>query len=117
MFDDIASLAGSADARDVNPQILLDICEGLRDENPYCIELHFLGAEARERAEGIVVVPRMTNEPTYFDVCSVMNNRQTGDMKLQVETHLHSVSDVSLDSEKVKGLCFLLLFCHGKPGY
>ncbi len=42
MFDDIASLAGSADARDVDPQILSDICKGLRDENPYCIELCFL---------------------------------------------------------------------------
>ena len=61
-------LAGSADARDVDPQILLDICKGLRDKNPYCIELRFLGAEAREHAEGIVVVPRMTNQPTHFDV-------------------------------------------------
>jgi hypothetical protein len=117
VFDDIASLAGSADARDVDPQILSDICKGLRDENPYCIELRFLGAEARERAEGIVVVPRMTNQPTHFDVCSVMNNRQTGEMKLQVETHSHSVSNISLDSEKVEGLCFPLLFCHGEPGY
>ncbi len=117
VFDDIASLAGSADARDVDPQILSDICKGLRDENPYCIELRFLGAEARERAEGIIVVPRMTNQPTHFDVCSVMNNRQTGEMKLQVETHSHSVSNVSLDSEKVEGLCFPLLFPHGEPGY
>jgi hypothetical protein len=117
VFDDIASLAGSADARDVNPQILLDICKGLRDENPYYIELCFLGAEARERAEGIVAVPKMMNQPTHFDVCSVMNNRQTGEMKLQVKTHLHSVSDVLLDSEKVEGLFFPLLFCHGKPGY
>jgi len=51
VFDDIASLAGSADACDVDPQILSDICKGLRDENPYCIELRFLGAEARERAD------------------------------------------------------------------
>jgi hypothetical protein len=46
-----------------------------------------------------------------------MNNRQTGEMKLQVETHKHRVSDVLLGSEKVEGLCFPLLFCHGKPGY
>jgi hypothetical protein len=32
VFDDIASLAGSTDARDVDPQILSDICKGLRDE-------------------------------------------------------------------------------------
>ncbi len=104
VIDDIASLADSVDARDVDPQRMLDICEGLRDEYSYCIELRFLGSEARERAEGIVVVPRMTNQPTHVDVCSVMNNRQTGKMKLQVETHLHSVSDVSLDSEKMEGL-------------
>jgi hypothetical protein len=46
VFDDIASLAGSVDAHDVNPQILLDICKGLRDEHSYCIELRFLDAEA-----------------------------------------------------------------------
>ncbi len=34
-----------------------------------------------------------------------------------METHSHSVSNVSLDSEKVEGLCFPLLFCHGEPGY
>ncbi len=38
-------------------------------------------------------------------------------MKLQVETHTHRVSDVSLNSENVEGLCFPLLFCHCKPGY
>ena len=57
--DDIAPPAGSADAQDVNPQILLDICEGIREENPYCNELHFLGAAAQERTEGIAVIPRM----------------------------------------------------------
>ncbi len=53
MFDDIVSLAGSADARNVDPVILLNIWEGLRNENPYCIDLRFLGVEARQRAEGI----------------------------------------------------------------
>ena len=32
IFDDIASLSGSVDAQDINPQILLDICEGLRED-------------------------------------------------------------------------------------
>ncbi len=44
----------------------------------------------------------MTNQPTHINVCSVMNNRQTGKMKLQVEMHSHIVSNVSLDSEKVE---------------
>ncbi len=115
----MASLAGSADARDVNPQILLDICQGLRDENPYCIQLRFFGADAREHAEGIAVVPRMPDQlsHTHFDVCSVMNNRQTGKMRLQIETYNKRVSDICLDSEKVEGLCFPLLHCHGTPGY
>jgi len=119
VFDDIASLAGSADAQDVDPQILYDICQGLRDENPLCAELRFLGADARERAESISVIPRMPNQMSHshFDVCSVMNNRQTGEMRLQVETQNHRVSDVCLDSDMVEPLCFPLLHCHGKPGY
>ena len=52
IFDDIASLAGSADARNVDPDILKDICNGLKDENPYCTDLRFIGVEARARAEG-----------------------------------------------------------------
>ena len=38
-------------------------------------------------------------------------------MRLQVETHTNRVSNIFLDSEKVEGLFFPLLHCHGKPGY
>ena len=38
-------------------------------------------------------------------------------MTLQVKTHTNSVSDINIDSEKVEGLCFPLLFPHGEPGY
>ncbi len=38
-------------------------------------------------------------------------------MTLQVRTHTNSVSDINMDSEKVEGLCFPLLFPHGEPGY
>ncbi len=38
-------------------------------------------------------------------------------MKLQVRTHTNSVSGINMDSEKVEGLCFPLLFPHGEPGY
>ncbi len=51
----------------------------------------------------------MVDQVQHFDVCSVVNNRQTGAMTLQVRTHTNSVSDVNLDSEKVEGLCFPLL--------
>ncbi len=117
VFDDIASLAGSADARNVDPDILEEICNGLRDENPYCADLRFLCVKARARAEGITVIPRMVDQVQHFDVCSVVNNRQTGAMILQVRTHTNSISDVNMDSEKVEGLCFPLLFPHGEPGY
>ncbi len=59
IFDDIASLAGSSDVHNVDPLILSDICRGLRNENPYCADLCFLGVKARARTEGINVIPRM----------------------------------------------------------
>jgi hypothetical protein len=117
VFDDIASCAGSVDTQNVDPVILSNICNSLRNENPYCIDLCFLGVEARQRVEGIIVVPRMVHQVQHFDVCSVVNNRQTSTMALQVKTNTNSVSDINMDSEKVEGLCFPLLFPHGEPGY
>jgi hypothetical protein len=117
IFDDIASLAGSADTWNVDPVIMSKICEGLRSENLYCVDLRFFGVEAWQRAEGINVVPRMVHQVQHFDVCSVVNNRQTGAMTLEVKLHTNSVSDINMDSEKVEGLCFPLLFPHGEPGY
>ncbi len=46
-----------------------------------------------------------------------MNSRQTGAMTLQVRTRNGNVSDINMDSEKVEGLCFPLLFPHTKHGY
>jgi hypothetical protein len=117
IFDDIASLAGSAERQNVDPTILLDICQGLKSENSYCRDLGFLGVEARQRAQGNIVIPRMVDQVQHFDVCSVVNNRQTGAMRLQVRTSNGNVSDVNMDSEKVEGLCFPLLFPHAEPGY
>jgi hypothetical protein len=42
IFDDVASLAGSVDAWNIDPVILSNICEGLRNENPYCLIYIFL---------------------------------------------------------------------------
>jgi hypothetical protein len=117
IFDDIASLAGSADKQNVDLVILSNICKGLRNENPYCVDIHFPGVEARQCAEGINVVPRMVHQVQHVDVCSVVNDRKTGAMTLQVKTHTNSVSDINMYSEKVEGLCFPLLFPHGEPGY
>jgi hypothetical protein len=57
IFKDIESLAGSAVTKNVDPVILSNICKGLKNENPYCINLHFLGKEAQQRTKGINVVP------------------------------------------------------------
>jgi hypothetical protein len=59
----------------------------------------------------------MEHQIQHFNVCSVVNNRQTGAMTLQVKMHTNSVSDINMDFEKVEGLCFPLLFSHGEPGY
>jgi hypothetical protein len=45
----------------------------------------------------------MVDQVQHYDVCSVVNNRQTGAMTLQVKTHTNSVSDINMDSEKVEG--------------
>ncbi len=59
----------------------------------------------------------MVHQVQHLDVCSVVNNRQTGTIKLQVKTHNNSVSDINMNSEKVEGFCFPLLFPHGELGY
>jgi hypothetical protein len=115
IFDDIASLAGSANVRDVDPQLLIRICKGLKEWNQYCADLRFLGVEAQAQAAGITAIPRMTDQEPHLDVCSVVNNRQTGKMMLQVKTN--SVSDINMDSENIEPLSFPLLFPSGERGY
>ncbi len=117
IFDDIASLAGSTERQNVDPAILSDICQGLKNENTYCCDLHFLGVEAQQCAEGNIVIPRKVDQVQHFDVCSVVSARQTGAMTLQVRTRNGNVSDINMDSEKVEGLCFPLLFPHAEHGY
>jgi hypothetical protein len=51
-----------------------------------------------------------------MSVCAVMNCRQNGVMSLQVTTSNGSISDVKMNSEKVEGLCYPLLF-HMDPEY
>jgi hypothetical protein len=59
----------------------------------------------------------MVDQVQHFDVCSVVNNRQIGAMTLQVRTRNGNVSDINMDSEKVEGVCFPLLFPHAEHGY
>jgi hypothetical protein len=46
-----------------------------------------------------------------------MNYRQTGVSSLNMTTTNGSILDVNMNSEKVEGLCFPLLFPHGEAGY
>jgi hypothetical protein len=59
----------------------------------------------------------MVDQVQHFDMCSVVNSRQTGAMTLQVRAHNGNVSDINMDSEKVEGLCFQLLFPHAEHEY
>jgi hypothetical protein len=52
-----------------------------------------------------------------MSVCAGLNCRQTGVMSLQVTTTDGSISDVKMNSEKVEGLCYPLLFPHGEPEF
>ncbi len=58
------------------------------------------------------MVPRMVDQPPSMavTVCAVMNCRQTGVMSLQVTTTHCSISGVKMNSKKVEGLCYPLLF-------
>jgi hypothetical protein len=73
-----------------------------------------LGAEARARADGNAVIPRIPDQQDHFTVCSVINNHQNGSMVIQTETRNNSISSISMDSEKVEPICFLLLFPLGE---
>ena len=117
IFDQVASLATSANARNVNAVILEEIALGLRTVNPYCQQLRMLGAEARARADGNAVIPRMPDQQDHWTVCSVINNRQNGSMVIQMQTRNNSISSISMDSEKVEPICFPLLFPHGENGW
>ncbi len=87
IFDNVSSLAATASARNVNPAVFQQIHEGPKKVNSYCIDLYFGGLEAQVRAYGINIVPRMADQRQHFDVCSVVNDRQTGNMKIPVQAH------------------------------
>jgi hypothetical protein len=105
----------------VDEKVLNDIADGLKRENPYCNNLHHLGIIVQQGGltDDANVVPRMVNQPSgmSMSVCAVMNCRQTCVMSLQGETTNGNTSDVKMNSKKVEGLCYPLLFPHGEPGF
>jgi hypothetical protein len=82
------------------------IARGLRETNPYIRHLRFLGLEARQGADGVNIIPRVLNQWPLFNVCSVCNDQQTGEMLIQIKAHNDDVSSVKMTSEKVEPLFF-----------
>jgi hypothetical protein len=82
------------------------IARGLREINPYSHQLRFFGLEACQCADGVNIIPRVLNKRPLFDVCSVCNNQQTGEMLIQIKVHNDDVSSVKMNSEKVEPLLF-----------
>jgi hypothetical protein len=121
IFDNSAACLSSLEAGIVNEEVLNIIANGLQRENRYCKELQNLGIRVREGSliPDANVVPTMVDQPAHKPLTklSVMNCRRTGSMTLQVTTTDGSISNVSMDSDMVEGLCFPVLFTHGEPGY
>ena len=59
----------------------------------------------------------MVDQRQHFDVCSVVSDRQTGNMMIQVQTHNSCLSNSSMDNEEVEPITFPLLFPYGEGGY
>ncbi len=63
------------------------------------------------------IIPRVVNQRPLFEVCSVRNDQQTGEMSIQMTAHNNDVSSVYMTSKKVEPLFFPILFLHGKCGW
>jgi hypothetical protein len=113
-FDNESALAASASSRNLDSQIMDIIARGLREINPYSHQLCFLGLEARQRADGVNIIPRVLKQQLIFNVCSICNNQQTGEMLIQIKVHNDDVSNVKMTSEKVEPLFFPIVFPLGE---
>jgi hypothetical protein len=56
----------------------------------------------------------MVDQRQHFDVCSVVNDRQTGK---QVQTHNSCLSNLIMDNKEVEPVTFTLLFPYREDGY
>jgi hypothetical protein len=109
VLESLASHACFSESGNVDEKVLNDIGYGLKNENPYCNDLHHLGISVQQGGltADANVVPRMVHQPPRMamSVCAVMNCRRTGVMSLQVTTTNGSISDVNMNLEHVEGLC------------
>ncbi len=113
VFGNESALASSACSRNLDSRIMDIIARGLREINPYSCQLRFLGLEARQHADWVNIIPRVLNQWPLFDVCSVRNDQQSGEMLIQIKAHNDDVSSVKMTSEKVEPLFFPILFLLG----
>jgi hypothetical protein len=88
ILDNSASHALSPQSRNVNKQTSNDIAEGLKHENPYCMELRQSGLSVGQGvlSAGINVIPRMVDQSAFRTIHVVTNYRQTGVTTLNVTT-------------------------------
>ncbi len=91
IFDDIASLAGSADAQNVDPDILNEAKVSRMKIHIAPISV-FLVLRQEHVQKASPFIPRMVDQVQHFDVCLVVNNRQTGAMPLQVKLFFYILS-------------------------
>jgi hypothetical protein len=117
VFDNESALEASASSHNLDSRIMDIIARGLREINPYSCQLSFLGLEARQRADGVHIIPRVLNQRPLFDECSVHNDQKTGEMSIQIKAHNDDVSSVKMNSEKVEPLFFTILFLLGEDGW
>jgi hypothetical protein len=117
VFDNESALAASASSCNLDSHIMDIIARGLREINPYSRQLHFLGLEACQCADAVNIIPRDLNQWLLFNVCSVRNNQQTGEMSIQIKAHNDDVSSVKMNSEKVEPLFFPILFPLEEDGW
>jgi hypothetical protein len=109
VFDNESALVASASSCNLDSNIMDIMARGLRDIDPYSRQPRFLGLDARQRTDGVNIIPRVLNQRLLFDVCSVCNNQQTGEMLIQFKAHNDDVSSVKTASEKVEPLLFSIL--------
>jgi hypothetical protein len=120
VYDQLSALATSPQATNVNSELLSSIISGLLEVNNYAQELRMLGAEARQHVENVnnTLISTMPRQGEHFTVCSVMNNRQSGSMTMQIQTRdSNQISNVSMDSPLVEPLSYPLLYPRGEPGW
>ena len=117
VFDNQSALAASASSCNLVPRTMDIIANGLKEINLYSRQLRFLGLEARGRADGVNIIPRVVNQRLLFEVCSVRNDQRTGEMSIQMTAHNDDVSSVYMTSKKVEPLFFPILFPLGDDGW